>query len=204
LYTFDQLQIYKTDIIITQTPFIYGTLSGMLIPLLFGFLPVIKASKINVIEALEGQRSEVVLEKAIRAIKYVFKIMLSLGLIIIGYYCSNYGFANLFTIHTEFVEIKGIIYILFGLIGVIFGVLYLTITLFPFIAMLIVHISVWVLGNLRKITYRNVIRNKMQTKNTLAMLSIGFSLMITISTILSSITAGAYPGLKLNFAGIYL
>lgn len=201
LYTFDQLQIYKTEIIITQTPFISGTLSGILIPLLFGFLPVIKASKINVIEALQGQRSEVVLVKAIKAIKYFFKIVLSLGLIIIGYYCSNYGFSNLFTIHTDFVEIKGIIYILFGLVGIIFGVLYLTITLFPIIAMLIVHISVWLLGNLRTITYRNVLRNKLQTKNTLAMLSIGYSLMITISIILSSITAGAYPGLKTQFGG---
>jgi putative ABC transport system permease protein len=201
MFSFENLLIFSTNVYITGTPVIYGFISGMLIPILFGMLPVVKAVKIKIIEALQQGRLVSNLYSAKKAIQFLIRLGFSIGLTIVGYYSSNYGFAHLFTIYSGFAEIEGILFTLIGIFSLVIGLISLGTILLPFLSLCITSISIGILGNLRKITHRNVLRNSRQTNNTLAMLSIGFSLLVTISTILTSISAGAYPQLQTQFGG---
>ncbi len=58
-----------------------------------------------------------------------------------------------------------------------------------------------ILGFMRTIMVRNVLRNSRRTQNTFAMISIGLAFLITVSTLTTSLSAGIYPGAKLSMGG---
>lgn len=93
-------------------------------------------------------------------------------------------------------------FIVGGIIAFLFGVILVGIFALPALAKGLSFIFLIPLErSLKRICYRNLMRNKRRTINTFLMIAIGLSFSVSITTITNSISEGTYPGSKTILGG---
>ncbi len=111
------------------------------------------------------------------------------------------GFQALFFVTIDFSEFIQIGEILLGGLFFTIGTVCLGCQILPAIIAGLSYLVKPILGFLRAIMARNILRNARRTQNTFAMIALGLAFLIMISTFLSSLSAGIYPGAKLSLGG---
>ena len=123
-------------------------------------------------------------------------ILLSFGLLQLAH-----GFQNILKITTDLSDFTYVIELFFGGIYLLIGMVFLGCLILPMFIYGLSFLLSPLLTKMRKITTRNIIRNRRRTQNTFAMIAIGLAFLISIGTVLESLDAGVYPGAKLELGG---
>ncbi|MBD3351888.1 MAG: FtsX-like permease family protein, partial [Candidatus Lokiarchaeota archaeon] len=188
---FEQYSI--KPVISIMTGFI-GISAGVLVSLVFGFIPARSAANTDPLEALRSRTEKAKKSLLVRAIKKTGSLSLSVGMTAAGVATIISAFSGLFLL--DIINPEVIVLLFVGVILLIIGIVMLGAFFFPVVVPLISKLFSPILGEMHVIVGRNLKRYSRQTKNTFAMLAIGLCMMITVGTIMNSAYAGAYPGGK--------
>ncbi len=197
--------LYATDFDIlfyfTPISLIITIIAGLLIPMLFGMIPAIAASKTNIIEAINPRmRSKNELFMSIS--KIITFTIISIILIILGIYILSFGFEGL--IDLADLTVLNYISILLLFVGgfcFITGIIILSSNFITFLSSGVSYLFYGILRKMRNLTVKNLSRNARRTKNTFAMVAITLAALITIVTLIQSIQAGMGPGARMRLGG---
>ncbi len=194
-------QGYKITVIVSQTPLLIGIIGGLSIPVIFGLLPALRAARVNVLKALDPKKDEYIDESWVRKTKdYLAGVIIGGLLLYSGYRLSDFGFAIIFR-ELEIPEYTTLVMAFGGIFALMIGFIIVGGAFLPALANGMSYAFSFLLHKMRMMTYRNLIRNSKRTKNTLAMLTIGLSFLITVSVLLDSQIAGMYPGAQYELGG---
>jgi ABC-type antimicrobial peptide transport system permease subunit len=192
---------YKITVIVSQMPILIGVIGGLSIPVIFGLLPAIRAARVNVLTALDPKKEEYIDESWVRKTKnYILGILTGAFLMYGGYLLSDFGFSIIFR-ELEIPEYSTLVIAFGGILALMLGFIIIGSTFLPILANGMSYAFSFILNKMRMMSYRNLIRNSKRTKNTLAMLTIGLSFLITVSVLLDSQIAGMYPGAQYEIGG---
>jgi putative ABC transport system permease protein len=203
LNTFLSLETeYDINIFISPITWVSSISAGLIIPLIFGIIPSLKASKVNIVTALRPYL-RVRRKKIKKASASVIKIIISVILIIGGIILINYSYGGLVDFADEPTLEANLSIVFLFLAGLIFivGSIILGGTLLPYLSKAFSYLLTPILMRLRKICQRNIQRNMRRSRNTFSIISISLALLIMISIIFSSIKAGILPGAQMRLGG---
>ena len=203
LNTFLSLETeYMVKVFISPLTYFSSITAWLIVPLIFGILPSLKASKVNIVSALRPylRARKTKIKKA--GISLV-KIILSLFLIIFGIVLINYSYGGLIDFGSEPTMEANLSIVFLFLAGLIFiiGSIVLGSTLLPYLTKVFSFILAPILLKLRKICQRNIQRNMRRSRNTFSIISMSLALLIMISIVFSSIQAGMLPGARMRLGG---
>ena len=193
---------FEVQLFYTPLTLISGISVGLIVPVIFGTIPAISAAKINILYALNPQTRPRRLNLQSLSFR-IIQVIMSISLIIIGIIILNVGFAGLLSFSTDTtMETSFAIVLLFfaGLIFISGSILFGSILL-SYISYIFSHILSPILLKMKKICYRNIVKNLRRTKNTFLMIAIGLSFLITVNITLDSIQSGVLPGAHMRIGG---
>ncbi|MBD3198282.1 MAG: FtsX-like permease family protein [Candidatus Lokiarchaeota archaeon] len=193
---------FSVETFISSGTITSSILVGLLIPLIFGMIPAISASKTNILSSLKPYLR--IHTKKIRSkLTFVVQTFSSLFLIILALIVIEYSFTLLVsfnydpTIETNLSIILLFISGLFFITGsIIFGA-----TLLPYLTKLHSYLLSPILKKMKTLSYRNLIRNRRRSRNTFYILSISLSFLIMIQILFTSVDAGIIPGARMRLGG---
>lgn len=181
-----------------------GLVAGFAVPFAFGMVPVIQTARVPVIDAIQVRTTGRALKR--RTVTALSLIVLGAGiaLTITGVWLVQDALGVLFArVFLDFNTLIAPLASLFvGIVSFLFGLILAGVFALPAISKACSWLFLATSARaLKDICHRNVMRNKRRTVNTFMMVVIGLSFMVTITTITSSISAGAYPGKKTVMGG---
>jgi ABC-type antimicrobial peptide transport system permease subunit len=171
-----------------------GMGSGVLVSLIFGFIPARSAANIDPLKALRAESDRPKDSLFIRTLKGTGSLGIALAMTIGGIVIVGSAFGGLFIL--DIINPEIIVLLFIGVLLLIMGIVALGAFFFPVIVPILSKLFSPFLRQMHTITGRNLSRYSRQSKNTFAMLAIGLCMMITVGTIMNSAYAGAYPGGK--------
>ncbi|MBN1803110.1 MAG: FtsX-like permease family protein [Candidatus Lokiarchaeota archaeon] len=193
---------YEIQLHISVQTVIIGTLAGLLVPLIFGTIPAIAAGRSQIIATLNSKVNDK--SKISKSLKFIaFQVILSLILIGLGIYLILFSFNSLlsFQINPTNEANIAVIFILISSLIFILGCTTLGALILPYLTLALSYIFKPLIGKMRVISYRNLIRNSRRTKNTFLMITISISFLIAVNIAIHSIKAGIVPGARMRFGG---
>ena len=197
---------FTISIQLSISPFtvILGISLGFAIPLLFAAVPILQTARIPVINIirvnLQGPRRE----KETSWKNNLVILIAGTFLLLVGIYSLYSNLEVLFRLSSYTLENVSIlvIYLFAGMICFLLGLIFLGILALPALSRIFTTLMLLPASNaLKKICHRNIMRNKRRAINTFMMMAVGLSFLVTITTLTSSIAAGAYPGKKTQIGG---
>ena len=194
---------FDVQLHITSFTFIISILAGFIIPLLVSLIPILSATKINILYALYPHIRNRRNVKINNNKKLIIKFILSVFLIIFGVILINFGYSGLLNFsYNPTMETNLSIVSLF-IAGLIFisGCIILGSIFFSSLSWISSSILKPFLLKTKKISYRNIIKNIRRSRNAFFMISLGLSFLISITITLSSIKAGIIPGSRMRLGG---
>ncbi|TFF98287.1 MAG: FtsX-like permease family protein [Promethearchaeota archaeon] len=193
---------YEVSLFISPFTYFSSITAGLIIPLIFGTIPSLKASKVDIVSALRPYlrtRNTKIRNVSISA----FKVILSLLLIISGLLLMNYSYSGLIDFGNEPTMETNLSIVFLFISGLIFivGSVILGGTLLPYLSKVFSFILAPFLLKLHKISERNIKRNLRRSRNTFSIISMSLALLIMISIVFSSVQAGVLPGARMRIGG---
>jgi ABC-type antimicrobial peptide transport system permease subunit len=192
------------DVVLHITPFtfIISILAGSIIPLIFGIIPSISAARSNVLSSLKPHSRKI--NTKLRSIHlFIIELIVSLLFIGTGIALINMGFSGLlsFTSNPTMDTHISIIFLFSAQLFFILGSIMFATIFLPKLAYLVSHSLVLFLQKMKKICYRNLIKNLRRTKNSFVMMSLGLAFLLSLLITISSVKAGLLPGAHMRLGG---
>ncbi len=194
---------FNVQLYVSPFTFTISILMGLIVPLLFSIIPTLSATRINILYALyphiRNKKNTKLTKNHISILKSIF----SLILIIFGILLNQMGYSGLLNFSNNPTMESNLSIILLFLAGLIFisGCILLGSIFFSAISWVASSILKPILLKIKKISYRNIIKNMRRSRNAFLMISLGLSFLICITIVLSSINAGIYPGARMRIGG---
>lgn len=193
---------FTVQLYFTPLTLVISTITGLIIPILFGIIPTYRAAKVNILSALNPHLINNNTKKN-KLYKLIVKIICSIFLIVLGIILINIGFSGLLSFASDPTMVTNIsmIYLFLATFIFIIGSVFFSSIFFPYISLFFSSILKPFLLKMKKICNRNLIKNLRRSKNTFLIISIVISFLIAMKITLSSLDAGINPGARMRIGG---